>query len=261
MPKQRIHLTPAEAAAKGWLCRSHLKTRRLMPAQNTLPAGTVWQGQGAYKVYDPSHCIPYKWQPGPTQARRQWVASRAKELLADQTVLLDTETTGLGENDEVCEIAILDASGAPLLDTLVRPSQPISPEASAIHGITDAMVANAPGWPEVAERYAAIVAERTVVMYNAAFDKRLLLQTHRRHGLTAPTLRSDCAMLLYASWCGEWDHGRGSWRWRKLVEAAAECSAVHDDAHRAKADARMTLEILRYLQRRTNGRRPARPKS
>jgi len=264
MPKQRIYLTPAEAAAKGWRCQTHLKAERLMPGPSVQPAGSVWQGQGAYYVYDPADCVPFCWQPGPAQLRRQGVAARALELLGGGACVLDTETTGLGDDAEVCEITILDASGTPLLDTLVCPTQPISAEATAIHGITDDMVAAAPAWPEVAEQFAAIVAGRTVVAYNASFDQRLLSQTHQRHGLTAPELTTACAMLLYASWHGEWlegRYGRWQWRWIKLIEAARECGVLESGAHRALADARMTLGVLRYLQRRTNGRRPSRPKS
>lgn len=258
MPKHRIHLTPAEAAAKGWRCQTHLKADRLMPGPSAQPAGTVWQGQGAYAVYDPADCVPYRWQPGPAQQRRQWVAARAQELIDGACYVLDTETTGLGKNDEVCEITILDAAGAPILDTLVRPTQPIPAGATAIHRITDEMVASAPSWPELAEQYAAIVAGRTVVMYNANFDKRLLVQTHLRHDLTAPQLVTDCAMLLFASWHGEWDRGYENWRWWKLSEAASEFAVWEEGAHRAHADARMTLGVLRYLQRRKNGRRPPR---
>lgn len=143
MPKQRIHLTPSEAAAKGWQCQTRLKTDRLMPGPSTKPAGTVWQGHGAYAVYDPADCVPYRWQPGPAQLRRQRVAARAQELISSDCLSLDVETTGLGNNDEVCEITILDAAGATILDTLVRPTQPIPAEATAIHRITDAMVASA----------------------------------------------------------------------------------------------------------------------
>lgn len=263
MPKQRVHLTPAEAAAKGLKCQKHLKVDRLMPGLYTRPAGSVWQGQGAYDVYDPADCVPWKWEPGPAQLRRQAVAARALELTGDDCVVLDTETTGVGNDDEVCEITIIDASGTPLLNTLVRPTKPIPAEATGIHRITDEMVASAPTWPEVAEQYGAIVAGRTVVAYNASFDRRLLSQTYQQHGLTAPELTTACAMLLYAEWHGEWVEGRyGSWQWRwiKLIEAARECGVLEDDAHRALADARMTLGVLRYLQRRKNGRRPRRPK-
>lgn len=262
MPNRRIHFTPAEVESKGWKCRTHLKTDRLMPGPNADPVGTVWQGRSAYEVYDPADCVPYRWQPGPTQERRQWVAARAKELIGGTRVaVLDTESTGLGREAEVCEITILDAAGSVILDTLVRPTQPIPAEATAIHGITDAMVASAPAWPEIADQFAAIVAGRPVVMYNADFDRRLLWQTHRLHGLTPPQLVTECAMQLYAAWHGEWDKAHEDWCYQKLITAAVECGVVEPGAHRALADARMTYGVLRFLAARTNGRRPVRTRS
>lgn len=261
MARTRIHLTPAEAAAKGLLCRSSLKADRLMPGPHTEPAGSVWQGQGAYQVYDPAECVPWRWQPGPAQLRRQAVAAQALQLLEADCAVLDVESTGLGAGDEICEITVLDASGRVLLDTLVRPSRPIPAEASAIHGITDDMVASAPTWEEVAARYAAAVADRTVVTYNVAFDKRLIEQTHALHGLRAPQLSTACAMLLYASWHGEWDRERQSWRWLKLKDAAKACGVDQPGAHRSLVDAQMALGILLHLRRFTSGRRPRRHKS
>ena len=40
-------------ASKGWFCLKDLKEQfRLKPAAGQIAAGSVWQGQGAYKVYD-----------------------------------------------------------------------------------------------------------------------------------------------------------------------------------------------------------------
>lgn len=258
MPRMRIHLTPAEAAARGLRCRTHLKAERLMPGPGARPVGSVWQGRGAYYVYDPSDCVPWLWEPGPAQQRRQRIAAQARELIDSACLVLDTETTGVGPDDEVCEIAILDATGRTILDTLIRPSRPIPPEATSIHRITDEMVATAPSWSEIAELFASIVAGRTVVAYNSAFDDRLLMQTHQRHGRPPPLLTTACAMQMYAVWNGEWDKGRDCWRWRKLIDAATFCGTAEPGAHRALADARMTLGVLRYLQRCKSGRRPPR---
>lgn len=229
-----------------------------MPAPDALPAGTVWQGQGAYNVYAVADCVPWQWAPGPTQRRRQSVSAQAQGLIDQQCIVLDTESTGIGCDEEVCEIAIVDVDGAVLLDTLIRPCKPIPKEATAIHGITDAMVATAPRWPDVSEQFETLVLGRTVVTYNAAFDARLLRQTHQLHSLTAPPLATACLMQMFATWNGEWDKGRDSWRWLKLIDAATECDAACDGAHRALADARMALGVLRYLQQRRNGKRPAR---
>ena len=66
----------------------------------------------------------------------------ARGWLKADPIFLDTETTGLDKYAELCEIAILDAAGHILMDTLVRPLTLISPEASAVHGIIDRMVVN-----------------------------------------------------------------------------------------------------------------------
>ena len=61
----------------------------------------------------------------------------ALRWLAAQPVFLDTETTGLDNRAEICEIAVLDPEGCTLLDTLVKPRQPIPQAATDVHGISD----------------------------------------------------------------------------------------------------------------------------
>ena len=75
----------------------------------------------------------------PQQQAHQW--------LRDNCLILDAETTGLGEDAEIVEITIIDTTGKPLINTLVKPSTPIPAEATAIHGITNEMVRHAPTWP------------------------------------------------------------------------------------------------------------------
>ena len=71
------------------------------------------------------------------------------------------EGVGLDDYAEICEIAVLDAAGNVLMDTLVRPLNPIPPEVSAIHGITDRMVAGAPLFPEVLPELQGLLNGRT----------------------------------------------------------------------------------------------------
>ena len=68
----------------------------------------------------------------------------ARKLIEDGALILDTETTGLSIEDEIIEIAILNSAGDLLYNQGVKPSQPIPPEVTAIHGITDADVENCP---------------------------------------------------------------------------------------------------------------------
>src|SRR3990172_950924 len=79
-------------------------------------------------------------------------------------VVLDTETTGL-ERGEIVQIAVIDASGAVLLDTLVKPVNPIPPDASRIHGLYAADVADAPTWEAVSAQLVPLLTGRNVVIY------------------------------------------------------------------------------------------------
>ena len=90
-------------------------------------------------------------------AVREAVSRQARAWLEANALILDTETTGLGDDAEVVELAVIDCAGAVLLDTLVRPSGPVPAEAAAIHGITDAMLADAPTWSEIHARFCDLV--------------------------------------------------------------------------------------------------------
>ena len=54
------------------------------------------------------------------QARQQAIL-RAQQLLAQQPIYLDTETTGVRSNAEIVEICLVDHDGTVILDSLVRP--------------------------------------------------------------------------------------------------------------------------------------------
>ncbi|HUK64216.1 MAG TPA: 3'-5' exonuclease, partial [Dongiaceae bacterium] len=70
-------------------------------------------------------------------------------LSAERVVVVDTETTGMSpaEGHALVEVATVVLENGTIGETwssLVRPGRPIPPDASAVHGITDAMVAGAP---------------------------------------------------------------------------------------------------------------------
>src|SRR5687767_11401982 len=85
--------------------------------------------------------------PGQTSHARQESITWARQVLeGGETLIVDTETTGLHDNDEVIQLAIIDMQGTVLLDTFARPTSPMAPEARAIHGATDQVLAAAPSF-------------------------------------------------------------------------------------------------------------------
>ena len=91
-------------------------------------------------------------------------------------VAIDTETCALGPGrDRVVQFCAQTLDGdLRVLDTwteLVHPGRRIPAQATAVHGITDAMVAGKPAFAHFAPRLRALFTAETVFMaYNAAFD-------------------------------------------------------------------------------------------
>jgi DNA polymerase-3 subunit epsilon len=171
---------------------------------------------------------------------RALAVRRAQDLLDADPVAIDVETSGVGSSAEVVEIAVVDANGETLLDTQVRPEDGIPEEFAEYHGITDGDVADAPVWAEVQEQFQEAVAGRSVVAYNGQFDQRMIRQSAERAGLEEPKyfLEGD-VMALYG--LGVSDNERD-----KLIEAAQK-AGVARDAHSAADDAKMTMDVLRYV--------------
>ncbi|HGT2748147.1 TPA: 3'-5' exonuclease [Pseudomonas aeruginosa] len=176
-------------------------------------------------------------------------AARAAAWLASNALILDTETTGLDGDAEVIELAVIDCAGQTLIDTLVRPARPIPADATAIHGITDQMVAAAPGWADVRAQLLELLASgRHLVIYNASYDLRLIRQSDALHGLETPDMAAHCAMLTYAEHWGELDRRGIGYRWQRLGNAAVQQGVkIQGQAHRALADCLTTLGILRAM--------------
>ncbi|MCS6101389.1 3'-5' exonuclease [Shewanella baltica] len=168
--------------------------------------------------------------------------------LEHDAVILDTETTGLEWGCEVVEISIIEArTGLILMNTLVRPVNPIPPEATAIHGITNEMVADAPRFFDIAISVAQILSGRTVIAYNSAFDKKMLCSSAAYSSGEPPYVNSDfqCAMLAYAKFKGDWNHGHGDFKWHSLVNAAKQQGIeLAGTAHRALYDCQLTRELI-----------------
>jgi len=107
-------------------------------------------------------------------------------------VYYDTETTGTrSDKDRIIELAAFDPVRNATFCKLINPGFPIPPEASAIHNITDAMVAEAPAFKSVAEEFVAFCGTDSVLIAhnNDAFDRPFLEAEFKREGLAIPAFR------------------------------------------------------------------------
>jgi DNA polymerase-3 subunit epsilon len=130
----------------------------------------------------PSSLFVDRTPPGQPPGR---VARRGEVAPPLAYAVVDVETTGTDpETDEIVSLAVvrLDPAGVETerFATLVRPTRPIPAEATAVHGITDADVADAPSLAEVAPRVRALLDGAVFAAHNARFDLALV-----QHGLAA----------------------------------------------------------------------------
>ncbi|MCP5508901.1 MAG: DUF3820 family protein [Chlamydiales bacterium] len=105
-------------------------------------------------------------------------------------IFYDTETTGIRpERDHIIEIAAYDPVQDRTFEALINPGCPIPPEATAIHKITDEMVADKPSFKEIGAQFAAFCEGNTVLIAhnNDSFDLPFLKSSFKRHELHFPT--------------------------------------------------------------------------
>lgn len=175
----------------------------------------------------------------------------AKNWLKSNCLILDTETTGLGDDAEIVEITLIDTTGKVLLNTLVKPRSVIPESAIAIHGITNEMVADAPSWIKVCSKFYHLISGRKVVIYNSDYDTRLLEQTNENNWIVGPCCVEqpvfECAMLAYAEFYGQ-KSSRGGYKWQKLTAAAEQQGVkIEGTPHRALSDCLTTLGVIKAM--------------
>jgi DNA polymerase-3 subunit epsilon len=173
--------------------------------------------------------------------RRQAIQT-ARQYWDSQPVFLDTETTGLRGDSEIVEISIIDHAGEELYGSLVRPTRPIPPDAMRIHGITNDMVRSAPTWMQVWPEVNAVLQDKTVGIYNAEFDLKMMQASNRLYRLPwlSASSRFVCLMKLYSQFYG-------SSRWQTLEAAGRQCRIPLPNAHRARDDALLARALLVHM--------------
>ena len=172
--------------------------------------------------------------------------------LKPNTVILDTETTGIDDLAEICEISLVDGNGNVLFDSVINPLNDIPEKAIAIHGITNEEAEHAPSFAEIYHKIYNLCHKRTVVTYNAKFDLRLLDQSCRAHDMI-PVSEWDCewlcAMESYADFAQVVKvdkYGNKSFKWHKLADAAKQLGIeVPENLHRALPDTKLTLAVIK----------------
>jgi DNA polymerase III subunit epsilon len=164
-------------------------------------------------------------------------------------VAIDTETTGRDPiNDRIVEFAVVTSEGQNIVDRtswLVNPGRPITKEATDVHGITDADVADKPTFSDVMPSILASLTGKVPLAYNAEFDRSFLIAECDRCSVVAgrpvPALRRNVEWLDPLIWVREIQRNERS---RALGEVCQRLGIPLDNAHRATDDAEAALKVL-----------------
>lgn len=156
-------------------------------------------------------------------------------------VAFDIETTGLTPVvDRIVEIGAVKFRSGKVMDTfqeLIDPEMSISPDATAVNGITDEMVAGCPLIDQVLPQFVDFLADFVSIAHNAPFDVGFLSYDFSRLGLKAcdmPVL-DTCAMpkSVYPHFFSY-----------SLVNLARDLRIRSEGFHRALLDARVCMAIF-----------------
>lgn len=166
-------------------------------------------------------------------------------LAALPALALDTETTGLDpRRDRIVSLGAMRLQGAALLrehslDLLINPGRGIPAAATAVHGISDRMVAAAPAYAEVAPQIMAALAGVALIGHHTVFDLAMLHRASTAIGIDwqdPPWL--DTALLYSALNPAARDF--------ELDAVAQQVGVAIKGRHTALGDALATAEI--YLK-------------
>jgi DNA polymerase III subunit epsilon len=170
-------------------------------------------------------------------------------------VVFDTETTGLlpQQGDEVVQIAAVRIVNGrrvegEVFNTLVHPGRTIPAASTAVHGISDAMVADAPGVTDALARFHRFAEGAVLVAHNAPFDMTFLRRAEPAIGKRFDMPILDTVLLSAVVFSQHEEHSLDALTHRLGITISEE--ARHTALGDAVATADAFLKMLTMLRGR-----------
>lgn len=170
-------------------------------------------------------------------------------------VLLDTETTGAGENDRIIQLGfmVLDGKNVEVFNDLCSSDVPIAYGAMEVHGITPEMIEGKPPCSQIRAFEALCelnTPDNVLIIHNAPFDLGMLSKENFTSSMRLiDTLR--CAKHLFDE---EEAHRLQYFRYRlglyKIEQAEAAALGIEVKAHDAIGDVLVLKLFLSELRKK-----------
>lgn len=162
-------------------------------------------------------------------------------------VILDTETTGLEEDDEVVQIGIIDEDHNEIYQKYFYPEKEVNPFAQKVNHLNKEKLKNCPKFTDIDfQEIKKLIGNRMIIGHNIGFDKRMILQSLQKNGYDlekeVEELFQDCfdtklmAKRLLQS---------NSYSLNNLTTLVG---ITREEQHEALDDCHMTLEFINRLE-------------
>ena len=183
--------------------------------------------------------------------------------LPDDYIVLDTETTGLPDQNGPPDIVTLGITVvrhreiAESVEFKIRPQKPISAEALSIHGITDQQAAEFESFDAQWNPIADYLKDQLIVIHNASFDWPILLNHVARYGLSMPPVQGVfCSQKAAIPWAQATNlpcsHRGPSLDVLTKVLGVENIRAKTNGIHGAKIDSQQTAQVTEVMRRNGN---------
>ena len=180
--------------------------------------------------------------------------------LPDDYIVLDTETTGLPDENGLPDIVTLGITVvrnreiAESVEFKTRPGKRISEEAQAVHGITNEQAAAFESFDSQWQQIAEYLEDQLIVIHNASFDWPILLGHVALYGLVMPKIQGVfCSQKAATSWAQAMDlpcSQRGpSLDTLTKVLGVEDLRVRSDGVHAAKIDSWQTSRVIEVVRR------------
>jgi len=179
--------------------------------------------------------------------------------LPDDYIVLDTETTGLPDENGLPDIVTLgitvvrDREIAESVEFKTRPQKRISEEAQSIHGIPNEQADEFKSFDSQWQQITEYLKDQIIVMHNASFDWPILLDQVERYDLTLPKIQGAfCSQKAAIPWAQarnlSCSHRGPSLDTLTEVLGAENLRVKRDGIHGARIDSRQTARVIEVMR-------------